>query len=122
MHRDLVFDPDLPEINFDKCMVIAVFRGVGQRNAGLKAIGLTEEKEKVVLKLVDMWYQTMSRSYNRTPGNSSSGQEDFGKDPEVTVYGFFVIPKSNKPVVLEEYHRNIGSEELTLDRRTPLPQ
>jgi hypothetical protein len=122
LHYDLVFDPDLPEVNFDKCVVIAVFRGVGQRNAGLKTIGLTEEKDKIVLKLLDMWYQTAGRSYHRTPGNSSSGQEDVGKDPDVTVYGFFVIPKSNKPIMLEEYHRTIGSEELTLDRRTRLPQ
>ena len=69
-----------------------------------------------------MGYQTMSRGYNRTFGNSSSGREDFGKVPEVTVYGFFVIPKSDKPVVLEEYHRNIDSKELTLARRTRLPQ
>ena len=38
LHYDLVFDADLPEINFDKCLVIAVFHGTGASSAGLKAL------------------------------------------------------------------------------------
>jgi hypothetical protein len=76
-----------PIIDFEKCMVIAVFQGNGWNSSGLKTILVKEGKDDIVFRFEDMHYQTMG------PG---------GGGERVTVYGFFVLPRSDKTVVLEE--------------------
>jgi hypothetical protein len=85
-------------------MVIAVFQGSGVNNAGLKAVALLEEKDRIVFRFENKGYQTA--------GRGSGGQQ-------VTVYGFFVLPRSSKTVVLEEYHHTMKGESV-LDGRANL--
>ena len=85
---DLYFDPlELPVIDFNQYMVIVIFQGKGSNSAGLNAVSVVEEQERIVLRFDDKTYQTAG------PG---------GGGKEVTVYGFFIIPRSSKPVTLEE--------------------
>jgi hypothetical protein len=92
---DLYFDPlGLPLVDFDRYMVIVVFQGSGWNSAGLNAVSVSEEQDRIVFRFDNKWYQT-------------AGPDGGGK--QVTVYGFFVIPRSPKPVILEE---NVQSLKL----------
>ena len=74
----------VPVVNFEDCMVIAVFEGAGFNCSGLSADALIERDDAVVLRYQPKGYQT--------------GPEGV----PVSVYGFFVVPRSARAVVLEE--------------------
>lgn len=85
---DYYDDPlELPLVDFEKYMVIGIFQGSGMNSAGLKAVSVSEQDDCVVLRFDDKSYQT-------------EGPKGGGK--KVSAYGFFVIPRSPKTVVLEE--------------------
>ncbi len=93
---DLHYDPlTLPLIDFDHYMVIAIFQGNGWNSAGLRAVSISEDEDRVVFRFMDKGYQT--------GGPNGGGQK-------VAVYGFFVLPRSTKPVVLEENHQSLKGE------------
>jgi hypothetical protein len=92
----------LPYVDFAKCMVIAVFQGSGWNSAGLRVATVLEEKDKIVLRFEDNSYQTA--------GSDGGGER-------VAVYGFFVLPQSNKTVVLEEnVQRYLGHPPVWKER------
>ena len=85
---DLYHDPlGLPLIDFQRYMVIAIFQGTRWNSAGLKAVSILEQQDGIVFRFDDKSYQTGGRN---------------GGGRRVTVYGFFIVPRSPKPVVLEE--------------------
>jgi len=85
---DLYYNPlGLPVVDFDRYMVIGIFQGSGMNSAGLNAVSVSEEQDRIVFRFKNRYYQT-------------AGPDGGGK--EVTVYGFFVIPRSAKSVILEE--------------------
>jgi hypothetical protein len=87
---DLYYNPlGLPYIDFEKCMVIAVFQGSGWNSAGLGTAAVLESKDSMVLRLVDKSYQT-------------AGRDPDGGGRRTTVYGFFVLPRSDRTVVLAQ--------------------
>ncbi len=105
---DLFYNPlGLPSIDFEKCMVIAVFQGNGVNSAGLKAVAILEEKDRLALRFQNKSYQTMVY-----------GPVDEGD--QVTVYGFFVLPRSSKTVVLEENVQNITGQPPVWKERASL--
>lgn len=81
----------VPDVDFDKCMVIAVFQGAGVNSAGLKAVSVEDVGRHIVFRFEDKAFQT-------------GGVKD-GGGVKVNVYGFFVLPRSTRPVVVEEGHR-----------------
>ena len=85
---DFYYNPlELPIIDFKQCMVIAVFQGNGWNSAGLTAVPVEQEKDRVILGF-------------RSRGFQTAGPNGGGK--KVAVYGFFVLPRSDKPVVVKE--------------------
>ena len=105
---DLFYNPlGLPNIDFEKCMVIAVFQGSGWNNAGLTAVAVLEGKDGIVLRFGNKGYQTGG------PG---------GGGKRTTVYGFFVLPQSSKTVVLEENVQNIRGQPPVWKERISLPK
>ncbi len=107
---DLFYNPlGLPYIDFEKCMVIAVFRGDGWNSAGLKAAAVLEDKDGIVLRFEDKGYQTAGR------GPDGGGQR-------TTTYGFFVLPRSSKTVVLEENVQNYIGHPPVWKERIRLPK
>ena len=90
-------------------MVIAVFQGSGWNSAGLNAVAVLEDKEGIVLRFRDKFYQTMG------PGPDGGGQQ-------TTVYGFFVLSRSGKTVVLEEDVQNIKGQPPVWKKRAGLPK
>lgn len=77
----------VPFVDFERCMVIAVFQGEGWNSAGVRVVTVAEEEERILLRFDDQSFQT-------------SGPD--GGGVRVTPFGIFVLPKSEKPVVLEE--------------------
>jgi hypothetical protein len=105
---DLFYNPlGLPSIDFEKYMVIAVFQGSDWNNAGLKADAVLEEKDGIVLRFANKRYQT-------------AGPDGGGK--KTTVYAFFVLPLSNKTVVLEESVANMQDPTPRWEQRVRLPK
>ncbi len=90
---DFYEDPlALPMIDFDDYMVIAVFQGEGWNSKGLSVVSISEEDKRIVLRYDNKSYQTV------------------GGGNKVAAYGFFVLPRSAKPVVVEENVQIYGGE------------
>ncbi len=77
----------LPVVDFERYMVVGIFEGSSWNSAGLTTVSIDEEKTRIVFRFDSKSYQTT--------GPDGGGQK-------VTVYGFFVIPRSTKRLVLEE--------------------
>ena len=108
---DLYYNPlGLPLVDFDRYVVIVIFQGRGWNSAGLNAVSVSEEQERIVFRFDDKSYQTVG------PVGSNGG----GK--QVTVYGFFVIPRSPKPVILEENVQRLIGKPAEWKERITFPK
>lgn len=77
-----------PQVDFNTCMVVAVFGGKHWNSAGIFAASIIETKDAITLRFDDFSYQT---------GDWAD---------EVTTFGIFVLPRSSKTIVLEEDVQN----------------
>ncbi len=92
---DQFYDPlSLPAIDFDRYMVIVIFEGGSWQSAGVRVDSISEENERIVFRFSYKVYQV--------------GPGDVEK--KATAYGFFVVPRSTKPVVLEEGFHSMNRE------------
>jgi hypothetical protein len=83
----------LPLVDFDSYMVIAIFQGECWNTAGLTVVSIFEDDSHIVIRFRNKSYSTASYS---TEGEGGDGGE------KVTPYGFFIMPRSTKPTILEE--------------------
>ncbi len=83
-HSDHRNKAGVPEIDFKRRMVLAIFRGRMKNSAGVRVVSITESADRIVVRLGDRAYSS----------------EEPGRD--VTPYGFFVLRRSSKLLVLEE--------------------
>ena len=85
---DFFYDPlGLPLIDFNQFMVIAIFQGSSWNSAGLNAVSVSDEVDRITFRFEDKPYGTAGAN---------------GGAQKVKVYGFFIVPKTNKPVIIEE--------------------
>jgi len=77
-------------IDFEKNIVIAIFRGAATNSRGLQIVSVDEARDDITLHFDDMSYQTVG------------GLGDGGGSVHVTPYAFVVVPKSSKDFVLKE--------------------
>lgn len=94
MQEDTIYRPSM-EVDFSRCTVVAIFSGKSINGRGFRVESVTEDNDKIVVRFDDISYQTAG--------------PDGGGD-QVTPYAFIVLPKSEKPVVLEENVQNIKGE------------
>ena len=87
-HSDYYNKARVPEVDFERCMVLAIFRGQMKNSAGVKIVSITESADSILVRFDDRAYKTANEVH------------------EVTPYGFFVLPRSNKLMVLEENVQN----------------
>jgi len=85
-------DAAVPEVDFECYEVIAVFAGKGWNSAGIQAIAVQDEKECRRFRFDHRSYQTMGPD---------------GGGVRVCAFGFFVLPKTELPIVLEEDVQNL---------------
>ncbi|OYW19143.1 MAG: hypothetical protein B7Z55_09415, partial [Planctomycetales bacterium 12-60-4] len=72
-----------PAIDFEQCMVIAVTESPGVLNAGIAAVSIVEAERELTFDYDNLHYQAIEGS--SAPGNA---------------YGYFVLPRSAKPIVV----------------------
>lgn len=90
-----------PVVDFDRCEVLAVFQGKTMNTRGLALASLSEDDDRVLLR-----FDSTSRSYQSGPEGDA-----------VTPYLLCVVPRSSKPVVLEEdVHQRIGGSPRWKER------
>ena len=95
---DFYYDPlGLPVVDFSQFMVITIFEGKRVNNAGMIADSIVEDRDSVTLRFERKTYGTDAGG--RRPGKANRMNRIQGRQ---NVYGFFVIPKSDKQVVIEE--------------------
>ncbi len=95
-------DAAVPQVRFETCMVVAVFLGQTFDNHGVVAVSIREGTEQLTFRFGDEPYST-----GLSPGSD--------KAPEpATPYGLFVIPRSSKPLVLEQDVRHRKSRGVSV--------
>jgi len=88
-HTDHYNPAGVPEVDFTRCEVVALFRGRTANAAGYEIDSCVEESNRVLLRVRLRTYQTMERS------------------DEVAPYAFFVFPRMKKPLTVEEDVRDL---------------
>lgn len=84
--EDTIYRPAM-EVDFDRCEVVAVFAGESWNSCGFQIDSVTEQDDSIVVRFEDISYQTVG--------------PDGGGD-RVTPFAFVVLPKSKKPITLED--------------------
>ncbi len=77
----------LMEIDFERCEVVAIFRGDRTNVRGIKILPLFTDHDYLILRIEDVDYQTNGADNNK---------------PRDKPYAFVVIPKTSKEIILEE--------------------
>ncbi len=85
--RDNVGRPFMPRVNFDRCMVVAIFKGDGWNSNGVTIESVSQDDERILLRFDESTFQT-------------AGVD--GGGVKCRAFGIFVLPRSDKPVVIEE--------------------
>jgi hypothetical protein len=95
----------VPVVDFQQCMVIAICQGQLANTAGLTPVEILEEKDRILFRFVHKSYQTQETDAKEV----APGVTEFPNVKLVNVYGFFVVPRSTKTVVIEQdVHRIKG--------------
>lgn len=87
------------EIDFDRCIVVAVFGGTTWNLCGFQVDSVREDNDVILVRFIDIGYQTAG--------------PDGGGD-RVTPYAFIVLPRSDKPIVLEETIRSLDTRDAPI--------
>jgi hypothetical protein len=101
--RHAVKGTDVPQVDFGHCMVVAAFQGKASNSDGVVAKSITEKAGRILVRLDERFYQTLGPD---------------GGGVRVTAYGLFVLPRSSKPVVVEENAQStIGAPAVWKERK-----
>ncbi len=99
----------LPVIDFERCMVVAVFAGESAQTPSLSVQEVSESEGEVVVRFV-------KNGYSIDHGRYEPGKE-IRVPPALPLYGFFVMPRSDKALVLEEGSRKGRGKPLDWTER-----
>lgn len=119
----------LPDVNFDRCMVLAVFRGEQVNNAGVTVRRIIEREDALHVRFEDHPYQTgigpPAEDGKPAPDERArKGGEPTPNEParqHARPYGIFIVPRSKKAVVFERYVHNKAVQEPKLSTVKRLP-
>lgn len=90
------------DVDFDRCMVVVLFQGRKTNSRGLDVLGLEESDSALTLRYDDRSFQTAGGVVNVVP------------------FAFVVLPKTNKPVVVEENVQNLKNQPPKWKERAKL--
>ena len=77
-------DDPAPQVDFERCMVIAMLEGASVNSHGLRIEAVAQKYDTIILRFDDISYQTS------------------GGANQVAPYAFVLLPKSENQVVLEK--------------------
>lgn len=97
---------EVPEIDFDRCMVIALFTGSRWNSRGISCEGIIERDAELLVRFDQLSYQT-------------SGPDGGGE--KVQPFGVFVLPRSECRVVLEENVQGLKDNPPKWKRQAEIP-
>jgi hypothetical protein len=107
----------LPVVDFERCMVIAVFAGASGNCAGVSAVaGPLEDPEaetKTPVAAGDMVLRLAWHEYQ------TAGPDGGGVD--ANPFGFFVVPRTQAPLVVQDRVMPLGGGHGRLEQRALLP-
>lgn len=89
--RDHVQRSLIPEIDFERCMVLAIFQGKGFNSSGVILSSIEEQAGQIIVRFDERTYQVAL-----VPGSAPR------ELPPVYAYGIFVLPRSDKEIVVQE--------------------
>jgi len=117
---NLDFNKDgLPVVDFEQCMVVAVFDGATNNRAGVSAVaGPFEDPEaetKTPLASGDEVLRLSWHSYQ------TGGPGPDGGVVAASPFGFFVLPRSSAPLVVQDRQMPMGGGHGRLVERARLP-
>lgn len=98
--EDTIFRTGM-EIDFDRCIVVAVFGGDSFNTCGYKIEAVHENENTIVVRFCIIGYQTAG------PGGGAQ---------HVMPYAFVLLPKTKKAVVLEEITHSLNPSERPSSR------
>jgi hypothetical protein len=89
-----VDDPYSPrfEVDFGRCMVIAILRGEQQNSRGIQLDSMEDSEDVLVIRFTQLGYQTSGADNNK---------------PLDRPYAFVVVPAATKRIVIEENVQNL---------------
>jgi hypothetical protein len=82
------YRPNMLQVDFTSYMVLAIFRGQSANSDGVSFVSVDNSGDVLLVRLRDRWYQTMEEG------------------DKVTPYGFIVLPRVSRKVVVEEDVQN----------------
>lgn len=112
---DSVGTPFIPRVNFEKCMAVAIFQGATTNSNGVTIVSIADEANRILIRYDESTYQTSGG-----PSDGRDGAECRGGAVDVTPYGIFVVPRSNKPIVIEENVQGLKDEPVRWKERAKL--
>jgi hypothetical protein len=86
-HSAYYNEAGVPDVDFERCMVVAIFQGEAWNSAGVRVVSITDDGARLTLRYDDRSYQTA--------GPNGGGER-------VTAFGLFVLPRSAMELVVEE--------------------
>jgi len=89
-YSDFHNEAGVPVVDFSRCMVVAVFAGRTTNAVGVYPVSIVETEDRVLVRFAVRSYQ--------------SGPEA----DRVTPFGFFILPRSDKTLVLEQGFYSLG--------------
>lgn len=108
LERDNVGGAFLPCVDFGQCTVVAIVIGKSVNSNGVMLAEIRDEADCLRLRFDESTFQT-------------EGPGPRGGAVDVRPYGIFVLPRSNKPMVLEENVQGRKGGEAQWKERARLP-
>jgi len=103
--KDSYYNPaGVPRVDFERCEIVAMFQGSAWNCAGVDFLSAVEGEGRVVLRIAGRFYQTM------------------GGADEAAPFGLFVLPRTDKPIVLEENVQGLKGQPPVWKERARLAE
>jgi hypothetical protein len=90
-----------PKIDFGRCLVVAYFRGRAVNQDGEIATSVQDLPDQVLIRFEPSSFQT-------------SGEGPRGGAQDTTPFGLWLIPVTQKPIVIQEIRRELKDQPQTL--------
>lgn len=101
---------DMLDVDWDAQMVVAIFQGKSANSDGVKTEDVIDRGADLLIRYDDYSYQTMS-----------TGKDPNGGAQRVTAFGFIVLPRSEKPIVIEENTQGLIGKPPIWTERVKIP-
>jgi len=108
--------PAAPDVDFDTQLVVAVFIGRGSTSSGLKLTSYTSEDDQLTIRFLNRSYQTTMRG-RKSDENGEAEREWEERYGSISAYGFFLLSRSDREIVLVQELRSMAGGEPRLIER-----